>query len=504
MDLKAMLEEVARRYGEKTAIVSGDCRLSYAELDEASNKVANALIKMGLSKGDHVAMLLTNSPEFVVIYFGVTKIGAVAVPLDTKYKADELTSLFDDSQPRVLVTEGPFLKLLVPALPGFKYMEHVIVVDLDSRYAGRFLSYQEIMATGSAQRVEVGPGPEDIANIAYTSGPTFHPRGVVLSHRHLVTRAAMLGDGLRQTDEDVAILFALPMHHVVGLEAVLLASISRGSTVVMLSGLSISSLMEIIEREKATIFMGVPFIYVLMVHMAEAEGIKHDLSPLRLCCAGGAPVPVGVMGRFKQLYGLDITQFWGLTEAAAFVTYQSVDGTGKLGSAGKPLPGYEVRIVDDNGKELPPNQPGEIIIRGPMLDSYYNNPRATAETIRDDWLYTGDIGKVDGDGELFILGMKKEMIIAKGQNIYPGDIEDVLYAYPKVAEAVVVGIPDELRGEVVRAVVSLRAGEVATEQEIKRFCLGHIANYKVPKQVIFLDSLPRTATGEIRKEDLKK
>ncbi|HUV45856.1 MAG TPA: AMP-binding protein, partial [Dehalococcoidia bacterium] len=291
---------------------------------------------------------------------------------------------------------------------------------------------------------------------------------------------------------------------VVGLEAVLLTSISKGSTVVMLPGLSISGLMGTIEKERATIFMGVPFIFILMVRMAEEEGIKHDLSSLRLCCAGGAPVPTNIMKRFKRLYGLDIVQFWGLTEATAYLTFQPVDGTGKLGSTGKALPGWEVKIVDDNGKELPPNQSGEIIVRGPIMKGYYNNPRATAETIRDGWLYTGDVGRVDEDGELFILDRKKEMIIAKGQNIYPSDIEDVLYTHPKVAEAAVVGIPDELRGEVIRAIISLKAGEVATEQEIKRFCLERIANYKVPKQVIFLDSLPKTATGKIRKEDLKK
>jgi len=502
MNLKAMLGEVAKHYGGKTAIALGDRRLSYAELDEASNKIANALMKVGVSKGDRVAMLLSNSPEFVVIYFGVTKIGAIAVPLDTKYKADELVSLFDDSQPRVLVTENPFLEPLVPILPRFKYIEHI--VDLSPKYEGRFLSYQEIMSTSSARKVKVEPEPEDIANIAYTSGPTFRPRGVMLSHQHLVTGAAILGDGFQQTDEDVAVLFALPMHHVVGLEAVLMTSISRGSTVVMLPGLSISGLMGIIEKERATIFMGVPFIFILMVHMAEEEGIKHDLSSLRLCCAGGAPMPIEVMKRFKQLYGLDIAQFWGLTEATAYVTCQPVDGTGKLGSAGKALPGYEVGIVDDNGRKIPPNQSGEVIVRGPIMNGYYNNSRATAETIRDGWLYTGDIGRVDKDGKLFILGRKKEMIIAKGQNIYPSDIEDVLYTHPKVAEAAVVGIPDELRGEVIRAIISLKAGEVATEQEIKRFCLERIANYKVPKQVIFLDSLPKTATGEIRKEDLKK
>ncbi|MBA7518497.1 Long-chain-fatty-acid--CoA ligase [subsurface metagenome] len=502
MNLKAMLEAAAKHYGGKTAIALGDRRLSYAELDEASNKVANALIKMGVSKGDRVAMLLPNSPEFAVIYFGITKIGAVAIPLDTKYKVGELASLFDDSRPKVMVTESPFLEPLVPILPRFNYIEHVI--DLGSKYEGRFLSYQEIMATGSAQKVKVEPEPEDIANIAYTSGPTFRPRGVMLSHQDLVTEATISGDGFRQTDEDVTVLFALPMHHVVGLVIILLTSLAKGSTVVMLPGLSISGLMETIEKERSTIFIGVPFVFALMVHMAEEEGVKHDLSSLRLCCVGGAPMPTDVMKRFKQLYGLDVVQWWGLTETTAHVTCQPVDGTGKLGSVGKALPGWEVKIVDDNGKELPLNQSGEIIVRGPIMKGYYNNPRATAETIRDGWLYTGDVGKVDGDGELFILGRKKEMIIAKGQNIYPSDIEDVLYTHPKVAEAAVVGIPDELRGEVVRAVISLKAGEAATEPEIKRFCLERIANYKVPKQVIFLDSLPKTAAGKIRKEDLKK
>ncbi len=502
MNLKAMLEAAAKHYGGKTAIALGDRRLSYAELDEASNKIAKALIKMGVSKGDRVAILLPNSPEFVVIYFGIIKISAVAVPLDTKYKVDELASLFDDSQPKVLVTESPFLEPLVPILPRFKYIEYVI--DLSAKHEGRFLSYQEIMAAGSAQKVEVEPEPEDIANIAYTSGPAFRPRGVMLSHQDLVMNAAISGDGFQQTDEDVAVLFALPLHHVVGLEAVLLTSISKGSTVVMLTGLSISGLMGTIERERATIFAGVPFIFILMVHTAEEEGIKHDLSSLRLCYAGGAPMPTDIMKRFKQLYGLAVVQFWGLTEATSHLTCQPIDGTGKLGSVGKALPGWKVKMVDDNSEELPPNKLGEMIVSGPMMKGYYNNPQATAETIRDGWLYTGDIGKADEDGELFILGRKKEMIIAKGQNIYPSDIEDVLYTHPKVAEAAVVGIPDELRGEVVRAVISLKAGEAATEPEIKRFCLERIANYKVPKQVIFLDSLPKTAAGKIRKEDLKK
>ncbi len=502
MNLKLMLEGAARRYGGKTAIVLGEHRLSYTELDEASNRVANALIKMGVSKGDRVAMLLLNSPEFAVTYLGIVKIGAIAVPLDVKYKVDELASLFDNSKPKVLVSESPYLELLIPVLPKFKSIRHII--NVSSKYEGQFLSYQEVVAMGSAQRVDVEPEPDDIAHIAYTSGPAFRPRGVMLSHQCLVTEAAISGDGFQQTDKDVELLFALPLHHVVGLVCILLTSISKGSTVVMLPGLAMSSLMGTIEKERVTIFMGVPFVYALMVRMAEEEGVRHDLSSLRLCASAGAPLPIDIMVRFKQLFGFDIVQFWGLTEAVAHVTCQPLDGSGKPGSVGKALPGWKVRVVDDNGKELPPDQSGEIIVSGPIMKGYYNNPQATAEEIKNGWLYTGDIGKLDRDGELFILGRKKEMIIVKGQNIYPSDIEDVLHIHPKIAEAAVVGIPDRLSDETVRVVISLKEGEVATELEIKQFCLEHVANYKVPKQIIFMDSLPKTATGKIRKEDLKQ
>ena len=503
MSLKLMLEKAVGQYGGKTAIVSGDRRLSYADLNEASNKVANALIKMGVNKGDRVAMLLSNSPEFAITYFGIVKTGAVAVPLDTKYKVDELASFFDDSLPKVLVTESPALEPLIPVLSRFKSIKHVI--NLSSEYEGQVSSYQEIMATNSAQRIEAEPELEDIAHIAYTSGPSVCPKGVMLSHRCLVTEAAIAGDGFQQNDKDIAMLFALPMFHMLGLVAVLLASVYKGSTVVMVpgTGLSISSFMAAIEREKGTMFLGVPYIFTLAVGMAEKEGIKSDLSSLRLCGSAGAPLSIDIIQRFKQHYGFDIVDFWGLTEAVCHVTCPPIDGAGKLGSVGKALPGWEVKIVDDNGRELPSNQEGEIVVRGPIMKGYYNSPQASAEVIKGDWLYTGDIGRVGEDGYLFITGRKKETIIVKGQNIHPGDIESVLYANPKVAEVAVIGIPDEKRGEVPGAVISLKEGEGATEQEIKQFCLERIASYKVPKQVMFLDSLPSTAAGKIDKESIR-
>ncbi|MBA7640048.1 Long-chain-fatty-acid--CoA ligase [subsurface metagenome] len=503
MSLKLMLEAVAGRYGEKTAIVSGDRRLSYADLDKASNKVANALVKMGVSKGDRIAMLLSNSPEFVIIYFGVVKAGAIAVPLDPKYKVDELVVLFDDFLPKVLVTDSPTLEPLIPVLSRFKSLKHVI--DLGSEYKERFFGYQEIIAASSAQKIEVEPEPEDIALILYTSGPSFIPRGVMLSHQCLMKEAAIIGDGFHQTDKDLVMLYALPMYHVFGLVAVLLTAVFKGSTVVMVpgTGLSISSFMAAIEREKGTMFLGVPYIFALVVDIAEKEGIKNDLSSLRLCSSSADFLPADVIKRFKKLYGFNIIDCFALTEAVCHVTCPPIDGSDKSGSVGKVLPGWEVKVVDDDGRDLPSNQAGEVIIRGHIMSGYYNNPQVTAEVIKDGWLYTGDIGKIDEDGKLFITGRKKDIIIVKGQNIHPSDVESVLYKHPKVSEAVVIGIPDRMRGEVVGAVIGIMEGEIVTEQEIKRFCLEHLADYKVPKQIIFLDSLPRTVTGKIDKESIR-
>jgi len=502
MNLKLMLEEAAGRYREKTALVSGDLGLSYVDLDEASNRVANALIKLGVDKGDRVAMLLDNSPEFVITYFGIVKTGAIAVALDSKYKFDELASIFDDCLPKVLVTESPTLEPLIPVLPEFKSIRHVI--DLSSSYEGQFVSYREIMATSPAQRTEIEPKPEDTASILYTSGPSFRPRGAMLSHQCLVNQAITAGNWFQQSEKDVELLFALPIHHSFGLASVLLASIIKGSTLLILPGVSIPGLTEIIEKSRATMLVGVPFIFTLMVGTAEEEGIKHDVSSMRLYVCGGAPLSIDVIKRFRKYYGLDITQGYGLTEAGAHVTCQPIDGSGEPGSVGPAMPGWAVKIVDDNGREVAPNQKGEIIARGSITTGYYNNPQATAEIIKDGWLYTGDIGKVDEDGNIFITGRKKDIIIVKGQNICPSDIESVLHRHPKVAEAAVIGIPDELRGEIVGAIISLKEGEAAMEQEMRRFCLEHMANYKVPKQVTFLDSLPKTATGEIDKESIRE
>ncbi len=502
MNLIQMLRNAVEHYGRKVAIIFGKRRLSYAELEEASDKIANTLMKSGVSNGDRVVILLPNCPEFVVAYFGVIKTGGTAVPLDTKYKAKELASVFDNCRPKVLVTDDPFLEPLVSILPRFKYLEHVI--SLGSKYRGNFLSYKEIMAKKLSRTVETKVEPQDIAHIAYTSGPTFRPKGVMLSHKDLVTAAVLSGDAFQQDDKDITALFALPLHHAYGLVVVLLGSLAKGGTVAIMPGLSISSLTELIEKERATIFMGVPFIFDLISRFAEEEGLERDLSSLRLCVSAGAPLPTAIVERFKKYYGLNIIEFWGLTEAVGCVTSQPIEGNGKLSSVGRALPGYTVKVVNEEGRELSTGQAGEVIVSGLAMKGYFGNPEATAVAIRRGWLYTGDIGKFDDDGDLFLVGRKKEMILTKGQNIYPVDIEDVLNAHPKVAEAAVVGVPDETRGEVARAVISLKEGKSITDHEIIRYCREYLANYKLPKQIIFIDSLPKTATGRVQKGKLAK
>jgi len=502
VNVRLMLEETVNEFPRKPAIVFGERRVSYAELDESSNKIANALIKIGIRKGDRVATLLTNSPEFVAVYFGILKTGAIAVPLDTEYKIGELQSLFGNCQPKVLVAESSILEPLITALSRFSSLEHVIVQGF--RKEGKFLSYEEIMAEGSAQRVKVALEPDDLATISYTGGPSNHPRGVALSHRSIVTHATLSGDGFQQTDRDIVMLFSLPLYHMFGLASVLLTSVNKGSTVVIVpgTGRSIGSFFETIEREKGTIYMGVPYIYALANSVAVRNGVKSDVSSLRLCCSAGAPITPEIIQQFKQYYGLDVLDIWGLTEGVSHVTYQNMDGSKRPGSSGKALACFEIKTVDDNGEELLPNEPGEIKVRGPIMTCYYNNAQDTARAKKDGWLYTGDLGRIDEDGYLFLTGRKKELIILKGQNVYAGDIEEVLCTHPGVAEAVVIGIPDKLRGEVVVAAVKLKKGEVVTEQEIRRFCQERLAAYKLPKHIVFADSL-RGRSGAINKKDLR-
>jgi long-chain acyl-CoA synthetase len=503
MNLIQLLDNAAKRFGHRTAIQMGERRVSYHELEETSNKVANALIKLGINKGDRIVTMQSSNPEFVTVFFGILKVGAIAVPLDSRYVADELDCLFRDCQPKILVADNPPLASLVPALPRFDSIQHVITIDPE--LDGRFISYNQIIYENPSEAVGVLVEPDDPATISYTGGPTQNPHGVVLSHRSIVTEAVTSGDVLNQTEEDILIGFALPMYHQFGLVSVLLGSIAKGSKLVVVpgTGRSIHSFMEAVAREKGTIYMGVPYIYALMINVARKEGFKYDLSSLRVCLSGGAPLAPEIIHLFKQYFNLNLLDIWGQTETVSHATVSPIDGTGPIGASGRTMPCWELKIFDDNDNELPPNQEGEIVMRGPVMTSFYNKPEATARILRHGWLHTGDIGRIDEEGNLFITARKRIMLILKGQNIFPGDIEEVLNTYPKIAESRVVGVVDILRGETVRALVRLKPGETATEQEIRQYCQGRMADYKLPREVIFMERIPAVTPNWKRPKNQK-
>jgi long-chain acyl-CoA synthetase len=490
MDLKSILENTAARSADKIAIIMGERHVSFAQLEDDSNRVAHALIKMGVKKCDRVAMMQSSNPEFVSVFFGIIKAGGIAVPLDSRYVADELVSLFNDCRPKVLFIENPPLESLLPALPRFDSIKHIITVNTE--YDEQFNSYQKIIANNPSSGVNVAIAPEDIAIISYTGGPTLKPHGVTLSHRSVYIETINSAGVFQQTEKDVVMQFALPMYHQFGLTAILLASIYKSNTVVAVpgSGRSIHSFMEAVERERGTIYMGVPYIYSLMINVARREGIKHDLSSLRLCVSGGAPLEPVVINQFRQHYGFNIIDIYGQTESVCHITVMPIDGTGKIGSSGKPMPCWEMKIFDEYDNKLLPGQEGEIVVRGPVMAGFYNKPQATARIMKNGWLHTGDIGRIDEDGFLFITGRKRRMLILKGQNIFPGDIEEVLAAHPKIAEARVMGVTDIVRGETVKTLVRLKPGEKTTEQEIRQYCQGRMADYKLPREIAFVDAIP--------------
>ena len=490
MNLSSILENAAERFKDRTAVLYGEHKISFAALENNARKMAHALKNLGLKKGDRVAMLQSSNPEFVAVFFGIMKSGGIAVPLDSRYVADELEGLLKDCTPVIFVVEEPCFTSLLPFFSRFKSVKHIITIN--AAPDKRFISFHEIMEKYPAQNIRVEMKPNDPAIISYTGGPTMQPLGVTLSHRALQAEVEGSVAGFEQTEKDVMVLFALPMYHQFGLTAATLGSLFAGSTMVIVpgTGRSIESFMETVQKDKGTMFMGVPYIYSLMINVAKRAGVKYDLSSLRLLCSGGAPLEPIVVERFKEAYGMNIHDIYGQTESICHVCRMPLHSAIKTGSSGTAIPGWEMKIYDETDKELPPGTEGEIVLRGPIMSGFWNHPRESKEALRRGWLHTGDIGYLDEEGYLFITARKRRMLILKGQNIFPADIEEILGKHPAVAEARVAGHIDLIRGETVKAYVRLKKGAAATEHELRQFCQGKMADYKIPKEVSIIEVIP--------------
>ncbi|HMQ35452.1 MAG TPA: long-chain fatty acid--CoA ligase [Chloroflexaceae bacterium] len=505
LNLAVMLEQSTRRDPGKVAVIFDDHRLRYAELNGAANKVAGALAAMGVGRGDKVALMLPNTPHFPIGYFGILKAGAAVVPLNVLFKQNEVQYHLEDSDAKALIVWEGFLG---EALAGFHKAQtchNLIVVQAPGSSAALpegATGFNQIMAASPPTFDSVQTGPGDTAVILYTSGTTGRPKGAELSHFNMFFNAMVGAEKLLGVTSDDIFLATLPLFHSFGQTAVMNVATYLGATITMLPRFEPVKAAEIIQRDKVTLFAGVPTMYFYLLNHPEAA--RFDMSSLRRCVSGGSSMPVEVMHAFNQKYDVQIMEGYGLSETSPIASFNHLDRPTKPGSIGTPIWGVEMRVVDPEGRPAPTGELGEIVIRGHnVMKGYYKRPEATAEAIRGGWFHTGDLAKQDEDGFFFIVDRVKDMIIRGGFNVYPREIEEVLYAHPAVAEAAVIGLPDPALGEEVKAVVAFKPGQSASEQELMDYCKERLAAFKYPRSVEIRESLPKTATGKILKRELK-
>jgi long-chain acyl-CoA synthetase len=497
MNFGEVLEETAQRIPQKTALIFRDRRMSFQELNLCSIRLANFLINQGLSKGERVAIFLPNSLDFVISYFGISKIGAIPVPVDVRLKGEELHFILSDAQVKFMIIDYPFFLANRAELLENCPLEKIILRE-GTHEGGGVASFEEIVNNPELDReVNVQVKGLDEALYMYTSGTTTgKPKGVVLTYDNLDTFPEVLNKVLNTKEGDVWGII-MPLSHLVGPICANEVAI-RGSTLVIFDQMRPDKLLEGIDKYKINYFQGVPPIFQAILRVPHIE--KYNTKNLWWVSMWGTSVPLALMKEFHEKFPHTIPiQGYGLTETSPFISLMPLEfAFDKMGSIGRPVPHAEVKIVDEEDNELPTGEVGEIITRGPMvMKEYHNNPEATREMLRNGWLYTGDLGRFDQDGFLYHLGRKDDMIITGGLNVFPAEIENTLLQHPMVAEAGAVGVPDKDRGEVIKAVVTLHFNAPVSEKELIAFCRERLAPWKVPKLIEFSDSLPKTSTGKV-------
>jgi long-chain acyl-CoA synthetase len=501
-NLACISREAAAATPDKPALILDGARMTYAELDTLSDQVAAGLRAAGIGRGEAVGLQLPNIPQFLVTYLGVLKAGAVVVPMNVLLKGPEVEHYLRDSQARAVITwDGVAGEAAKGAHAAGDVPVYVVVTGMGSIPEGaRDASELSAAVEGS---FDIEPtDPTDTAVILYTSGTTGRPKGAELTHFQLYMNCDLAGRLIGAERDDV-VLTVLPLFHVFGLSSIANLCLRAGATMTLVPRFEVTHVLEVIQRDRATIFAGVPTMFIALLHAPDLDA--YDLSSLRASFSGGASIPGEVVRAFEARFGIAVLEGYGLSETASSASFNRFEAR-KVASVGKAMWGVELRVVDEEDKPLPPgpDHPGEIVIRGHnVMKGYHNQPEATAEAMKNGWFHTGDIGYMDDDGFYFIVDRKKELIIRGGYNVYPREIEEVLHAHPAVAAAAVIGVPDDRLGEEVAAVVALKPGQSVTEAELIAFCKERVAAYKYPRTIRFLDALPMGPTGKVLKKELK-
>lgn len=531
VSLSTLAREAARKYANQPALkfilkyMAGDRvlvggKMTYRQMDEAIDNFAGALANLGVKKGDRVAVMLPNSPQFVIAFFAAARLGAIVVNVNPTYTAPELKHQLVDSGAETLIiynmafprfqsiqAETPTKRAIVTYIHDATGTPFNLLVKRSQSkdkawhepdLGNGVYHMKELIGQGrKPPAVEVDP--DDVALLQYTGGTTGVPKAAMLTHRNMIANVMQTKAWMPRAEAGKEkMLAAIPFFHVYGMTICMIFGIHMGAELLIVPDpRNIPMLMHIIAKESATIFPGVPAMYIAILNHKDRD--KFNLRSIKACISGSAPLPIEVQEKFGEVTGGRLVEGYGLTEAAPVTHCNPVFGRRKAGCIGIPFPDVEAKIVDlETGADLPVNTPGEMWIRGPqVMAGYWNKPEETAKTITPDgWLQTGDIAEMDEEGYFKIVDRKKDLIIASGYNIYPRDVEEVLFKHPKIAEAVVAGVPHPTRGETVKAYVVLKPGQTATEDEIRAFCREHLAPYKVPSSVEFRTELPKSQVGK--------
>jgi len=511
--IRDLLEaQVERSPTKEFLFLESDGRVfTYSGFDDEVNRAAGTLLSLGVSKGDRVSLLLTNRAEYLIFYFACFKIGAWAGPVNALLKPQEIEFIIANSEAGTVVTQPDLLSHLDGAREHVTSLQHVIVVEDNGTWSvsrepqgGSGFGVQGFGLNQEPRTLNPELSATDEAVIIYTSGTTGKPKGVLLTHGNMLSNARQIAEWLHLTEDDRSLMI-MPLFHVNALMATAMAVLWVGGSIVLAPRFSASRHWETISRYGVTYFGSVATMLSMLNH-TYPSGLSAglDTSRFRFALCGSAPVPVEVLKTFETLFCCPVIEGYGLSESTCRSTFNPIDGHRRVGSVGLPI-GNEIRIFDDNDQELGPRQVGEIVLRGPnIMKGYYKNETATRDAFRSGWFHTGDLGYQDEDGYFYVVDRKSDMIIRGGENIYPREIDEVLYQHPKVKDAATIGVTHELYGEEVKSFVVLRDGQQATEQELIEFCCDRLADFKCPKSIEFVKDIPKGPTGKLLKRELTK
>jgi long-chain acyl-CoA synthetase len=495
-----------RRFGEYVSLVFEGREYTNVQRDAEATRLAAGLARLGVARGDRVIVMMFNSPEVLIAYQAIAKLGAIAVPLLPLLKTPEVHYVAANCQATAILTTGLLLPVVLPAVAVLDHVRAIVATGAIPSDGSdpRVRTYTEVLVEPEAVVPAIAVQPDDTAAILYTSGTTGQPKGVELTHRNLCLNALSGGRGsvgvATQTRREVT-LAVLPLAHAFGITIANASFLTDGLTV-MLPRFDVQAVLEAIQRYRVTSFAVVPAMLVALLNHPDVE--RYDVSSLEWVGSGSAPLPLAVLEGFQRRFGCQVREGYGLSEATTIVTTQRAGMPQKPGSVGIPIEGVEVRVVDAEGHDLPIGEVGELIVRGPnVMRGYYGMPEATREALRDGWLYTGDMARLDEDGYVYIVERKKDLIIRGGMNIFPRDVEEVLARHPAVLEAAVIGVPSERLGEEVKAFVVLRPGQHASAEELIAYSREYLANYKTPSSIEFVTALPRNSVGKVDKKVLR-